>query len=351
MKKFKYILFILIIIIFLTLTADGFGDLLICSRSLVSQMKTPHHAQQKFIASLPQDLDRKAYSRYFHDSQTLQVKYTPLVEKQIVQGDYGIYKIDQTGKRIIGTGSSRHADRRLLLLGASQTFGLYNPSEDSLASKLSTLLPNYQIDNYAVPGHTLSRNLANWLRINVVEQQHYDSVVVLNGPFDYISVCSDRDISHNKDQTLPRLLTIWKKITNKFSNSGTREDAQSSFCDDTRYQDMIVKHIIMDFDALKSYGLSQKTTTLLFIPPVPWGNHANVANLLQEEATKNLTMQYGAIAKKLSFYANQSTDIVDLSSIFDNIGNSFFLDLTGHLTPQGNQILAEQIAARIKEAH
>ncbi len=64
----------------------------------------------------------------------------------------GQENIDRLGRRYIGE-DVKNPEKRLLFLGCSYTFGQEISDEDTYIYKTSNFFPNWQFDNYAVPGY------------------------------------------------------------------------------------------------------------------------------------------------------------------------------------------------------
>ncbi|MFM2481881.1 hypothetical protein [Celerinatantimonas sp. YJH-8] len=354
MKTIKRIIALLIILIFLGLVLDGFGDVLLYSRYLYHQY-FPGPVKM-FLARLPKQVDHQKYATQYHDTQKLKYQPIPYTDGgfRLQAGDYGTYHIDAKGRRVLHVDGLPVANphKRLLLLGASQSFSYYNSDADSLVAKLAVKLPDYQIDNYSVPAQPTDMNLLLWKYLNKTQKQHYDLVLVINGPSDLYHICSNRvlrEIQNNRtlDQyRQPALITIPTLLIHKLHpSSKTIPEVCPA---NQNEQQMAVNSIYGHFHEVLAYGQTQKVPTLIIIPPTPWGTQANIDNVHFAEDFSQPAI-YWQVINQLEQKTADNKNIIDLSHIYDSSKEQFFLDWAGHLTARGNALLAEKIALSVKQ--
>lgn len=342
MKKFKYSIALLFFIVLLGLLVDAGSDFLLYARDYYRSVSDKNN----FIQSLPKNLDRQKYAKYYDDTRALETYYLPYIGGVIPPGEYGIYKIDKFGRREYSHHASKKQTKSILVLGASQSFGFYNSSDTTLVRYLAELLPEYRIDNYSSPGQKVSQNLANWQRIHNTKSHHYDLAIIVNGPVDYI-------IEHAKFKNVKvkgrdneiALVYFLRLVKNKIKNVVLTSDYDISSRDMKYYETAIPKKIMNGFEDIIGYGSDLNIKTLIFIPPAIWGNKASVDNI-NKNITENEFMN--SIARNLSDLSRKNSHVIDMSNIFNDKNELFFLDAGSHLTPNGNKLLAQKIAHYIK---
>ncbi|MDW6003270.1 SGNH/GDSL hydrolase family protein [Vibrio mangrovi] len=348
MRKIKLIIAFITVVFLFILLLNGGGDLLISMRSYI------HRDEVRFLQSLPDNLDRRTYAKYYVDTRKLKYRHIPYIGNIVVPGSYGIYDIDQSGRRVVQNQiEKKPPTKKLLVLGASQSFGYYNSSDTTLVSYLSALLPDYEIDNYSSPGQTVSQNLENWKRIEHLRKKHYDLAIIVNGTFDYFDECKRVtwvDMQQKNKPVLyktPALVSIFNMIKTKLWNKSD-EFELINLCNTDYYQKMMSEKIFHSFENILHYGSELDTKTFVFIPPALWGNQANISNIKSGLSPEEIS-SFTKIASMLSKASGTNNHIVDFSHVFDHRPEEFFLDFNAHLIPEGNQILAHEMVRYIKE--
>ena len=343
----KKIISIVIGCFILFLILDGFSDFLLYSKFYIKKFYSSDVYEKQFLASLPEGADHAYYKMAYNDTKKLKFILQPCVGKVLEPGNYGIYSIDDKGKRVnISNKEKPPRPKKLLLLGSSQAFGYYSNDRNSLAFELSKLLPDYEIDNYSVPAQTALKTLAYWQKISIFSPRHYDLAIILSGPFDYISECKTAAWApyvHASDldkYRKPAIYSVPRILINRFF---TKEKILKNICTNPEQQTFVASQIIRNLKNIIEYGESQKIRTLAFIPPTLWGNNANIENLksiLFPEEDKI----FNNIQEKISRNASFEKKIIDLSHIFDDKKNELFLDTGSHFIPKGNRIISLEIA-------
>ena len=331
----------------LFLILDGFSDFLLYSKFYIKRFYPSDLSEKNFLASLPEGADHAYYKMVYNDNRKLKYIDQPFIGKVLEPGNYGIYSIDNKGKRInISNKEKPLRPKKLLLLGSSQAFGYYSNDRNSLTFELSKLLPDYEIDNYSVPAQTTLETLAYWQKISIFSPRHYDLAIILSGPFDYISECKNAawvpyvQASALAKYRKPAIYSVPRILINRFF---TKEKTLKNNCTNSEQQTFVGNQIIRNLKNIIKYGESQKIRTLAFIPPALWGNNANIENLktiLLPEEDKI----FNNIQKEISRNASFEKKIIDLSHAFDSEEQELFLDKGAHFTPKGNRIISLEIA-------
>ncbi|ASA56527.1 SGNH/GDSL hydrolase family protein [Vibrio gazogenes] len=342
MKKIKYSIALLFFIVLLGLLVDAGSDLLLYARGYYRSVSE----KDNFIQNLPKNLDRQKYAKYYDDTRALETYYLPYIGGVIRPGEYGIYKIDEFGRREYSYHASRKQTKSILVLGASQSFGFYNSSDTTLVYYLAELLPEYRIDNYSSPGQEVSQNLANWQRIHNTKDHHYDLAIIVNGPVDYIvEYAKFKNVKVKERDNEIALVSFLRLVKNKIKNIVLKSGYDISLRDMEYYETAIPKKIMSGFEDIIDYGADLNVKTLIFIPPSVWGNEDSMDNI-RKNITENEFMN--TIARNLSNLSRKNSHVIDMSNIFDDKKELFFIDAGSHLTPNGNKILAQKIARYIK---
>ncbi|MCL1073874.1 hypothetical protein [Shewanella dokdonensis] len=352
MNTIKKVIVLLVMLGILVLILDGTSDFLLYARVQHHKNQEIYNRTNLLKKMLPNSVVQAEYIENFIETQKyLKYHYIPFIGKMAIPGDHGIYHIDEQGRRILTTKAhdAKTPQKRLLILGSSQSFGYYNNDAQSFAAQLENLLPEYVIDNYSVPSQSTALNLVNWRRITSSGHK-YDLAIIVNGPIDFYSECfenpeilSQWQMEQSDKYQLPALISIPRIIIQKISTI----EANPSGCQSASEQTHMVQQITFRFQQLLDYGRSLNTKTLIFIPPVPWGNRANIDNVkIQLGPDKEVLAQ---LMKKLEPISKKHEEIIDLNHIYDHHKEQFFLDGFGHLTVNGNKLLAKYIATYVEQ--
>ncbi len=335
----KKILSIIIGCVILLLMLDGFCDFLLYSKPYIGRFFACSH----FLASLPEGADHTFYKKIFDNTRNIEYVDQPFIGKTIKPGAYGFYSIDSEGKRVnIDSKDTSSRPQKLLLLGASQAFGSLSEDHDSLAFSLSQLLPDYEIDNYSVPGQTTLKTLAYWQKVSTLTPKHYDLAIILSGPLDYLHECramSERKFRFDQYEK-PAIYSVPQMIINKFF---TKKNPFKNLCSNPEQQIFVADQVVKNLQSLIKYGESQDIKTLAFIPPTLWGNSANITSLKPFLFSEEVKI-FNKIQKEISRNASFEKKIIDLSHAFDSEEQELFLDEGAHFTPKGNRIISLEIA-------
>lgn len=346
MKKIKYTFAIATLLGCIVLFFDGFGDFLLYAR----YKNTLPDYERNFIDYLPDVVDEGFYKKSFADAKKIKYYNSPFLDRIVEPGEYGIYKIDKHGHRILfsDTPFSQLGQKKVLLLGSSQSFGYHIEAKDVLSVQMQDLLPGYQIDNYSMLGVSLEGNLVDWQRMVEIEKKHYDLVIVVNGFFDHYVECT-KNIEYKYFERmmdkyrLPAIFSIFQSLTDKVFKENVLDRVM--LCEQPEYQAIAARRVDERWNQLLAFGKEQGSKTLIFIPPSVWSDNANVENLQPLLNEKHRAI-YSAINNRIYSQIDNSA-IINLTHAFDD-GRQYFLDGSSHFTPEGSALLAMEIAKHIQ---
>lgn len=345
MKKIKYIFALVIIFSCLILFFDGFGDFTLYARYKATQPNW----EDEFINHLPNNMDRKYYKKIFDDSKKIKFHNVPFLDRIAEQGNYGIYKIDEYGHRIFPAdlSISEMKQKKMLLLGSSQSFGYHLEVEDTLSVQMRYFLPEYKIDNYSMLGADLGVSFVDWYRMAEIEKKSYDLVVIVNSFFRFYRECN-KNIDYSErlmdKYRLPALVSIINLLKNSFFKEGL--DNKDTICEQAVYQNIAAREVNDRWNQLLDFGKEQGSKTIIFIPPTVWGGGVNVENLKPLFNERNRAII--STINKVIYAKTDNKAIIDLAYAFDN-GKQYFLDTGSHFTPEGSALLAREIAKHIQD--
>jgi hypothetical protein len=348
--KIKKLISCALIVSFLILMFNGLLDLAYGIKQQYIRIVSEKHS----LKLLPQGISEEEYLHHLQDARLIQYRNIPLVGHIPIQGNYGIYTIGNDGNRLYSGKNLTPSNpkKKILILGSSQTFGFLNDFDNDLIGQLSNLLPEYYIENFSVPGQTSRENLSLFKYLISIGKK-YDLVYVINGPMGIHDACLKANVSEPSSPAISFDIGI-TKLLNKFIEvvrnlSQTEKNTVKTnvnMCNIKPFDKLVVDDAIGSVEQILDYGNNhEKIKTILIIPPTPYtlSVKLNTENLAQDPTFLSLKPVYGKLFEEFARRANTAPGVYDLTHSLDESESESFIDTGGHLTPQGNKILAQEI--------
>ncbi|MEN2979734.1 SGNH/GDSL hydrolase family protein [Tistrella bauzanensis] len=232
------------------------------------------------------------------------------------------------------------ATRHILLLGASQAFGLFNDDDETLAAALERHMPGAVVRNFAMPGQSLPGNMMI-LKQRVAAGDRIDDVLVVNGLMDLIAYCLPPTLP--PPVARPVLGDMIKWVTGPAPATSGRSDV----CQTPDERAIVLDRLEEDIRGLLDVAHRHDLQVTLVLTPLPYvagagdGTFARLAQFQRYQAIMDPLM--AALRERLD--ASGSDRVIDLSQSFDGTRqHGLFGDLYGHYTDAGNEALAPLIA-------
>lgn len=349
MKANKLITYSLIVS-FLFLMFNGLTDLLYG----IKQQYVRTALEKHLLQLLPSDVNGGEYLHHIQDSMLIKFRNIPLVGRIPKQGLYGMYAIGKDGNRLYSEQEPTQSipKKRILILGSSQSFGYLSDAEHDVIGQLSKLLPQYQIENFSVPGQTLRENLSLFKYLVSVGKK-YDYVYIVNGPMDIYAACVNAGISEppspaiSFDIGITKLINKTIKVLGYLAHSDANAiEMQVNMCNDKPFNHLVVDDMMIYLHQILDYGNNQeKIKTVVIVPPSPYtlSDQLNTNNLSQDQTFVALKPVFGKLMEEFLMRADSIPNVYNLTRSFDNVHSQLFIDTGAHLTAQGNKILAHEI--------
>lgn len=258
-------------------------------------------------------------------------------------------EIDTTSQRLSPSIEKKNVQTKGILLGASQVFGWFSKSDETLSEYLNSFWPEVGFLNYGQPGQQIANNMM-FLQHLIEQKVQFDFVILFGGPSDilyhyaqYNTIVQNRQTGLS-DALLPRIVNISKRILWPFvsSNSSTTEPIG------IQQSHTIINRIIYELKNAIHFCNERKIPIYVIIPPMPY-NHEWHKNPSQypPNALSNIiafTPLYETLSLRL--LEQPIPGLLDLSQYLDN---SNFFDVEGHLTNEGHRKLAKEILHHLKK--
>lgn len=354
--KIKKLISCAFIASFLILMFNGLLDLSYGIKKQYIRIAAEKEEEQKQLNVLPNGINKDEYIHHIRDTKLILTKYRhiPLIGHIQTQGNYGIYTIGKDGNRLYSEQSQidSKSNKRLLIIGNSQSFGYLNDEHNDLVGQLSKLIPQYHIDNFSVPGQTLRENLYLFKYLISIGKK-YDLVYVINGPMDIFDACLKADVSKppsppiSFDIGITKLINkLIKAVMNLSMTEKNPMDMNVDMCNSKPFDNLLIDDMIVSVNQILDYGNNQeRIKTIFIIPPTPYtlSEKPNTQNLVQDQTFVSLKPILGTLIDQFARGASPIPGVYDLTHSFDESQSELFIDTGAHLTPQGNKILAQAI--------
>ncbi len=311
-------------------------------------------SDKHLLKLLPEGIDEEKYFHHIQDGMLINYQLIPLVGKIQMQGEYGIYSIGADGNRLYAEQPLPHSGskKKILILGSSQSFGYLNNTDSDLIGQLSKMLPEYYIENFSVPGQKLRENLSLFKYLISLGKK-YDLVYVINGPMDAFAACFKAGVSEPPPPAISFNIGITKlinkliKVIKQLSGAESNTIATNvNMCSNKPFDKLVVDDVIEAVEQILDYGNNQeKIKTIVIIPPTPYtlSEKLNTKNLVHDQAFVSLKPVLGKLIDQFAKRTSTTPGVYDLTHSLDEFQSQSFIDIGGHLTPEGNKVLAQAI--------
>lgn len=242
------------------------------------------------------------------------------------------------GLRSNGQSLSEKARSVGLLLGSSTAFGYGVADNQTLAAYLERTLKNVRIDNYAGIAQPTSDNTLRW-----------DDIQKKNGKPDFVIIAGINYQIFSDCQPLPAenmrknvFLFLADRVADMYSPAVTKA------CVTSESLDLAVRNSILAIENAAAFGRKQGIPFHIVYLPTPYDANVNVDNLLKESNQRAII---AAMRRVYSRYHEELAKLVipefiDLSHALPS-DRMYFLDTGGHLSAEGNRLIAEILVQRI----
>jgi lysophospholipase L1-like esterase len=224
------------------------------------------------------------------------------------------------------------------LLGASTALGYGVADNQTLAANLERVLKNVRIDNYAVPGQTTSESTLRWYDLQ--KKKGKPNFVIIAGAS--YQIFNDCEPIPAENATLNIILFLADWATDKYSPK------KSTLCASSESIDLAVRNSILAMENAVAFGRKQGIPFHIVYLPTPYDANVNIDNLLK---TVNEKASIAVMQRVLSRYHEELAklnlpEFIDLSHALPS-DRMYFLDMGGHLSAEGNRLIAEILSLRI----
>jgi hypothetical protein len=235
--------------------------------------------------------------------------------------------------------------RKVILLGSSTAFGYGVKDSQTISSQLEQELEDVRVDNYAGIAQTTSSSV---LRLYDLQKKYGRPDFAIMAGINYqlyedcqatqpILIAEQRNIFHH----LAKVAAA--RINRKTANQTVNQCASSDSAD------LAVRNSIVSVESAVSFARKMGSPFYIVYLPTPFDLNAKIDKLIASEHEREFVVnmqkvytRYREELKKLDI-----PELVDLSEVLPP-DQSYFIDMGGHLSAEGNKIVAKALAQHLR---
>ncbi|WP_155524624.1 hypothetical protein [Oleisolibacter albus] len=248
------------------------------------------------------------------------------------------FTIAGDGRRAPRAADALPAQRRILMLGASQAFGMHVQDKQVVSTLLEQDHPGWEVMNYAAPGETL---IGNRIRLSFLHNKGVaiDQVLVVTGLLEIGDRCLVRDPGPEKmhELALGRLFAAFgRKLTEK------TETTALATCAQPERANALAQAIYGEMSAMLATADSLHLPVRIVIAPTDFSRPLTAEQGLNNPVIRSryevLRPAYDSLRHLI--VERQDPRIIDMSDAFDTVETPF-IDAWSHFSPDAHKALAD----------
>lgn len=252
------------------------------------------------------------------------------------------FNVNADGRRDNGQDPPKNVKYTGLLLGSSAAFGYGVADNQTIASHLERTLNGVRIYNYAGLAQTATDHMMRWYDLE--RRGEKPGVVVVAGVG--IQLYEDcKPIASPSAQSAARS-NIFVYLAGKIHAGLRSEEIMPCESDDSL--DLAIQNSLLSVKSLVEFGRERAVPFHLVYLPSPFDANVNVSNLMEDSGVRDylLAMQriFGRYHQALIRLG--LPELIDLSQALPP-DKMYFLDTGGHLSVEGNRLIAEKLAQHL----
>ena len=255
------------------------------------------------------------------------------------------YNVSADGMRSNDQPAPENAHGYGLLLGSSVGFGAGVADNRSLAAQLERALNDVRVENYAGLAQTIPENTMRWYDVQTRKGKP-EFVIIAGVNFQLFRTCLEDPPPLEKQEHRNVLLYLGGRL---IGSQSAQQDQHKLICNSSHELDLAVRSSIMAVENAVAFARKQGIPFYIVYLPTPYDRNANVQHLITLadfrstlEVMRTMHERYHTELMKLGL-----PEVIDLSGAFPP-ANLYFLDPAGHLSPEGNRIIAERLAELLR---
>ena len=247
--------------------------------------------------------------------------------------------IEADGLRQNGQTHSENRDSVGLLLGSSVAFGYGVADNQTLAAHLERALDNVRIYNYAGLAQPTPDNTLRWYDLQK-KHGNPDFVILAAANYQIYSDCQPPSGANTKSNIF---LFLFDRVSDKFLSK------KISPCASSKNLDLAIKNSILSIENAIEFGRKQGIPFYVVYLPTPYDANVNIDNLLKsQDAKEHIFAMRHVYSRYQQELANLNMpEFINLSHALPS-ETAYFFDEGGHLSGEGNRLIAEALLQKIR---
>lgn len=237
------------------------------------------------------------------------------------------------GLRYNGQTLSEKVSYAGFLLGSSTAFGFGVADNQTIAAHLERTLNHTRIYNYAGLGQSLPENILRWYDLQN-KKRKTDFVIIAGVNYQLFDDCRPFS-TKNKPEILHSNIFLY--LADKLA------DERIMPCTSSESIELAVRNSMLSIENAVAFARKQGVPFYMVNLPSPFDANVNVGNILN----KNNAKYYMSMRRVFGRYHQELTklDIPEFIDLSDALpaDKTYFLDMGGHLSKEGNRLISEKI--------
>lgn len=253
--------------------------------------------------------------------------------------------VSADGRRQNGSANTVTPDHVWIVLGSSTAFGFGVSDSQTLAANLERKLPGVQVQNYAGLAQSIKENI---IRLDEIQRRNgKPRVAVIAGVgYQLWADCMPRPPEEKAQAPRSSILAYMARRV-----SETLSQTMVMPCASEQSLNYAIQNTLLEMESALAYAERNGIKLYIAYLPTPYDNTANVDNLSwtgheleQTQEMRRVIARFRAELSRLKL-----PGIVDVSDALP-ADKSIFLDKGGHLSGEGNEMVAELLLKSIGKA-
>ncbi|MGK5051271.1 hypothetical protein [Janthinobacterium sp. RB2P8] len=241
--------------------------------------------------------------------------------------------VNATGLRYNGQPPPEKVGYVGVLLGSSTAFGYGVADNQTIAAHLERALNHTRIYNYAGLGQPLPDNILRWYDLQKNNGKP-DFVILAGVNYQLLDDCRPIWTTNIPGSTHSN---IFLYLTDKLSNEKIMP------CTSSDSIELAVRNSILSIENAVTFARKNRIPFYIVNLPSPFDANVNISNILNSANTT----YYMSMRRVVSHYHQELTkldipEFIDLSHALP-ADKTYFIDMGGHLSKEGNRLISEKI--------
>ncbi|WP_029013105.1 SGNH/GDSL hydrolase family protein [Niveispirillum irakense] len=276
----------------------------------------------------------------------LKMAFEPGMGKTPIATTLPNFTIAQDGRRAPRQATNPPANRRILLLGASQTFGMGVTDDQILSTLIEHDHPEWEVMNYAVPGETLFNNR---IRLSFLTARGLapDQVLIMASILEIADRCMTPPPAP-KPRATTALERLFEAIGRRVTTSETADLEGIAACTEPERANALVHAIYDEMLAALATADRLNLPARVVLSPTLFSRQLTAEQSAIDQFSDSHYLAFRPIYDALRRLIAEGGEnrIIDLTNALDAVDKPF-IDELSHFSPAAHRAIADQLGPLI----